>query len=176
MLTNPPDYRQPSPTSQSRKWPVLAVICRGVGRKSAQRIPPISDHNRRNAIPLFRPTLFAAGLRGLSHPQLAELGTAANALGQGERHLAGVVISDEHYRHPAPIEPDDVPRAAVYLELDGGNGGSIEFYHCLLPAADTHLLDPAGVRAHQRVGAEKLGRPWVGRMNRRWRDHDPLRG
>src|SRR5207244_7475279 len=97
---------QPSPVSPSRKWPVLAVIRRGVG-------------------------LFAASLRRLSHPQLAELGAAADALGQGERHLAGVVIGNEHDWHAAPIEPHDVPRAAVYLELDGRDGRSIDFYDCL---------------------------------------------
>src|SRR4029077_17846619 len=87
----------------------------------------------------------------LSRPQLGELGTAMDALGQGERHLAGVVIDDEHYRHAASVEPDDVSRAAGYLEFNRGNRGSLDLYDCLLPLADPHLLDPPGVGAHHRV-------------------------
>src|SRR6516164_10730641 len=111
-------------------------------------------------------SLLPARESGLSRPHLSGLGTAADALGQGEGDLAGVVVGHNLYRHAPSVEPDGVLGAAVNLEFDGRDCRAVDFYRCLLPAADPHLLDLARIGAHHRVGSKKVVRPRVGRMNR----------
>src|SRR5271166_6207224 len=92
----------------------------------------------------------------LSRSHLGKLGAAADALGQREGDLAGVVVDQELHRHAPPVEPNGVPGTAVDLVFNGGDRRAVDFYRRLLPAADSHLLDLARIGAHHRVGAEEV--------------------
>src|SRR5215469_15902596 len=94
-----------------------------------------------------------------------------NTLGKGKSHLAGVVVDHKLYRHTAPVEPYRVSGAAVDLELDGRHRRTVDLYRRFLSAADAHLLQLARIGTHHHVGAEEIGRPRIGRMNR-GRGHD----
>src|SRR6516165_2077821 len=110
----------------------------------------------------------AAGeyFRRLPCPDLGELGAATDALGQGEGHLAGVVVGHELDRHTPAVEPNRVFCAAVDLEFEGLDRGTVDLYAGLFAALDPHLLELARIGAHHCIRSNKIVRPRVGRMNR----------
>ena len=132
MLANPRDYRQPSPTSRAGTA-CLATICSGVGRKahSAFRRFPITTGGMRSAFPPYTPR---GRLRGIiaspvglsSEPQRTHLAKVNVTLpvSSSAMNITGT---------PRPSSQTMYRGAAVYLEFDGGNGGSIDLYDRLLP-------------------------------------------
>src|SRR5438128_7648524 len=71
----------------------------------------------------------------------------------------------EHHRDAPRVEPDAVAWLSVDVIFSCGNAGAVDLHRRLLAAADAHLLDPAGIGMHYRIGAKKVGRPRVGRLN-----------